>query len=132
MIVIPEADLLGPVMFTRKSVLATTLAITAGMLVFAAASSILVTRPLATLTKVMMNATNMDFSALQDGYLDRRSSIRELAAMQVVFSIMLKRFASAIQSNRNLVGPKAAQHRNSSATPVAKVNTNVKGTSADE
>ncbi|TPX56721.1 hypothetical protein PhCBS80983_g04323 [Powellomyces hirtus] len=119
MIIIPELDLLATVISTRKNVLTTSLAVAAGMLAFAAATSIIVTRPVAQLTKVMMQATNMDFSALQGGYLDQQSSIRELASMQVVFSTMMKRFASAIQTNRSLVDPKAS-HRSRSAAPVVK------------
>ncbi|KAI9105876.1 hypothetical protein DFS34DRAFT_33656 [Phlyctochytrium arcticum] len=120
MIIIPELDLLGTVISTRRNVLVTSVAVAVGMLAFAAATSILVTRPVAQLTNVMKQATAMDFSALQGGYLDKQSAIRELASMQVVFSIMLKRFAGAIQSNRNLVGPKQSQHGSGTAPgPVA-------------
>ncbi|KAJ3002841.1 hypothetical protein HKX48_002075, partial [Thoreauomyces humboldtii] len=100
LLVIPEADLLGAVTSTRRKVLASSLAIAFAMLLFAAATSMVVTQPVRILTQVMVQATNMNFVALQEGYLERHSFILELAEMQLVFATMLKRFAGAIQINK--------------------------------
>lgn len=56
-----------------------------------------------TIRKTLSNATTFDFSALREGYLDRRSVFKEISEMQDVFAKMLSKFAEAIQSNKNLV-----------------------------
>ncbi|KAJ3004243.1 hypothetical protein HKX48_001356, partial [Thoreauomyces humboldtii] len=85
MLVIPEDDLLGPLKVTRKKVLGASLGIAIAMLAFAAATSAFVTRPVTRLTVVMGQATNMDFSAIQGGFLGNQSRIVELSKMQHVF-----------------------------------------------
>ncbi|KAJ3006090.1 hypothetical protein HKX48_000304 [Thoreauomyces humboldtii] len=54
--------------------------------------------------RVMLAATEMDFSALTAGYLHHTSRVREVAIMEQVFSTMLMRFAMAIDRNRQLMG----------------------------
>ncbi|KAJ3167327.1 hypothetical protein HDU88_002247 [Geranomyces variabilis] len=51
---------------------------------------------------IMQQATGMDFSALQSGYLNQRAHITEIATMQTVFSSMMEKFAAAIKANRAL------------------------------
>ncbi|KAJ3159513.1 hypothetical protein HDU86_001522, partial [Geranomyces michiganensis] len=104
MLVIPQADLLGPMVSTRKKVLTTSLVVAFAMLLLAVATSVIVTHPVRRLTIIMGQATKMDFSALQGGYLKNQSWILELARMQEVFGTMLQRFAAAIQANKNLQG----------------------------
>ncbi|KAJ3168147.1 hypothetical protein HDU88_001585 [Geranomyces variabilis] len=121
MLVIPQADLLGPMASTRKKILATSLVIAFAMLAFAAATSVFVTQPVRRLTTVMRQATNMDFSALTGGYLASPPWIRELALMQDVFGTMLKRFAAAIAANKSLQGTSrqaasGVQHQATAAT----------------
>ncbi|KAI8820884.1 uncharacterized protein EV422DRAFT_530553 [Fimicolochytrium jonesii] len=99
---VPATDIIAPIVASRKKVIVTSVAVAVGMLFFAAASSFVVTMPLRKLSNVMKQATKMDFSALRDGYLDRKSVVSELAQMQEVFAIMMEKFANAIQSNKNL------------------------------
>ncbi|KAJ3006504.1 hypothetical protein HKX48_000097, partial [Thoreauomyces humboldtii] len=122
MLVIPEDDLLGPMKSTRKKVLGSSIGIAAGMLALAAATSALVTRPVRRLTAIMGQATNMDFTALQGGYLENKSRILELAKMQEVFGTMLKRFAAAIQANKNLnTGTRMTGQNSANAPPTSGV-----------
>ncbi|RKO86815.1 hypothetical protein BDK51DRAFT_38193 [Blyttiomyces helicus] len=44
-------------------------------------------------------ATNFDFNALESGYMEERSFVREISNMQDVFRNMLGKFANAIQVN---------------------------------
>ncbi|KAJ3151551.1 hypothetical protein HDU89_001994 [Geranomyces variabilis] len=107
---IAERDINEPIVQSRKKVLITSLCVAFGMLCFAAAASFIITIPLKKLTAIMKQATNMDFSALSTGYLDRKVPISELAEMQRVFSTMLERFAQAIQNNRDLNRPGNSIH----------------------
>ncbi|KAJ3166206.1 hypothetical protein HDU88_003429 [Geranomyces variabilis] len=104
LVAIPEDDLIGALKTANKKSAITASVVAIAMLAFAAAASVFVTVPLQRLTNVMTQATEMDFSALKDGFLDRGSVIREVTIMQQVFSKMLQRFAQAIQNNRRLVG----------------------------
>ncbi|TPX53670.1 hypothetical protein PhCBS80983_g06243 [Powellomyces hirtus] len=102
MLAIPENDLLGPLQASRKKVIGVSVGVAVAMLAFAAFVAYLVTRPLLELTAIMMQASNMDFSALQKGYLTKQLFVRELSVMQGVFNNMLQRFAKAIDTNRQL------------------------------
>ncbi|KAJ3185570.1 hypothetical protein HDU87_000193 [Geranomyces variabilis] len=113
---IAERDINEPIVQSRKKVLITSLCVAFGMLCFAAAASFVITIPLKKLTAIMRQATNMDFSALSSGYLDRKVPISELAEMQRVFSTMLERFAHAIQNNRNLNRPSNSIHSAAAST----------------
>ncbi|KAJ3137677.1 hypothetical protein HDU90_001627 [Geranomyces variabilis] len=113
---IAERDINEPIVQSRKKVLITSLCVAFGMLCFAAAASFIITIPLKKLTAIMKQATNMDFSALSTGYLDRKVPISELAEMQRVFSTMLERFAHAIQNNRNLNRPGNSIHSAAAST----------------
>ncbi|KAJ3013305.1 hypothetical protein HKX48_005832 [Thoreauomyces humboldtii] len=118
MVVIPESDLLGAIKAARKKVIGTSIGIAFAMLGLATATSFLVTLPLRRLTKVMQQATNMDFSALTGGFLAGRPQISELAIMQRTFETMLRRFASAIESNKKLqMGRMGVTSSLTSATP---------------
>ncbi|KAI8816848.1 uncharacterized protein EV422DRAFT_607366 [Fimicolochytrium jonesii] len=102
MLAIPQSDLLGPLKASRNKVIGVSVGIAVAMLAFAAFSSYFVTRPLRELTRIMVQASNMDFSALQQGYLKQTQFVRELGKMQAVFGGMLQRFARAIEDNRRL------------------------------
>ncbi|KAJ3149546.1 hypothetical protein HDU89_003597 [Geranomyces variabilis] len=102
LICIPESDIMGPIVASRKKVIGTSVGVAVCMLAFAAAMSFFVTAPLRKLTGIMQQATGMDFSALQSGYLNQRARITEIATMQTVFSSMMEKFASAIKANRAL------------------------------
>ncbi|KAJ3184584.1 hypothetical protein HDU87_003985 [Geranomyces variabilis] len=102
LICIPESDIMGPIVASRKKVIGTSVGVAVCMLAFAAATSFFVTAPLRKLTGVMQQATGMDFSALQSGYLNQRARINEIASMQGVFSSMMEKFAAQIKANRAL------------------------------
>ncbi|KAI8587078.1 hypothetical protein BDZ88DRAFT_426898 [Geranomyces variabilis] len=103
MIAIPESDVMGPIVASRKKVIGTSIGVAFAMLAFAAATSFLVSRPLRMLTEVMTRATGMDFSDLSSGYLLRKSRISEINAMQTVFGTMMTKFSTAIKANRALI-----------------------------
>ncbi|KAJ3146540.1 hypothetical protein HDU89_006225 [Geranomyces variabilis] len=102
LIAIPERDLLGPINEARKKVLVTSIVVAVSMLGVVGAASFLVALPIRRLTAVMLQATNMDFSALQSGFLKKQPKISELAVMQQVFETMLLRFAAAIEQNKKM------------------------------
>ena len=65
--------------------------------------------PLRKLSKIMEDATTYEFSALKDQKtVDSRSIILELEAMQASFFQMIKNFADAIQSNKELLNSKGS------------------------
>ncbi|KAJ3144583.1 hypothetical protein HDU89_008144 [Geranomyces variabilis] len=103
MIAIPESDVMGPIVASRKKVIGTSVGVAFAMLAFAAATSFLVSRPLRMLTEVMTRATGMDFSDLSSGYLLKKSRISEINAMQTVFGTMMSKFSTAIKANRALI-----------------------------
>ncbi|KAJ3020367.1 hypothetical protein HKX48_000896 [Thoreauomyces humboldtii] len=113
---IAESDIDGPIVESRRKVLITSIITAFAMLVVAAASSFLITLPLKSLTKVMKQATNMDFSALSGKTLDSRMPIRELSDMQQVFHEMLAKFAAAITANKRLQMPPGARQSFNSPT----------------
>ncbi|KAJ3144190.1 hypothetical protein HDU89_008925 [Geranomyces variabilis] len=95
---IPENDILGPIVASRKKV-------------------------------VMLAATQMDFSALNNGYLNEEARVSEIATMQKVFKNMMEKFAAAIKASRalnsNQIGSKNQQkvltstgHGGNSNTPI--------------
>ncbi|KAI8590391.1 hypothetical protein BDZ88DRAFT_109092 [Geranomyces variabilis] len=63
-----------------------------------------ITIPIRQLTRAMVDATKMDFSAVRNGYLHNKSWISELREMQNVFGIMLSKFSGAIERNKKLLG----------------------------
>ncbi|KAJ3008506.1 hypothetical protein HKX48_008492, partial [Thoreauomyces humboldtii] len=102
MVSIAEKDLDGPIVESRKRVLITSIVVAFGMLLIASAFSFAITLPLKNLTHIMKQATQMDFSALEGGFLERKIPIAELAVMQAVFAEMLHKFAAAIAANKRL------------------------------
>ncbi|KAI8585681.1 hypothetical protein BDZ88DRAFT_431915 [Geranomyces variabilis] len=106
MVVIPGNDLLGSIQESRRRVIITAVLVAVVMIAFAMGTTFLITLPLRVLTKVMGQATNMNFSAVKNGIFKQPSRIRELAIMQLVFGKMLTRFAEAIEANKRLMhGP---------------------------
>ncbi|KAJ3281324.1 hypothetical protein HK104_000087 [Borealophlyctis nickersoniae] len=75
------------------------------------------TLPLKTLGVRMSEVTQMKFSALEQGRLNRRSVIKEIANLEDTFHIMVKAFASGIKKNADLVGAR----RNTSSIPTSNV-----------
>ncbi|KAJ3187377.1 hypothetical protein HDU85_006665 [Gaertneriomyces sp. JEL0708] len=66
-------------------------------------ASFLCTIPLRMLGKRMAEVTQMKFGSLEDGALDKRSFIREIAHLEETFAIMVKAFAAGIRKNADLV-----------------------------
>ncbi|KAJ3176729.1 hypothetical protein HDU87_004868 [Geranomyces variabilis] len=106
MIAIPDEDLLGSIQESRKRVIISAVVVATAMVAFAVGTTFFITQPLRVLTRVMDQATNMDFSAVRSGFLKQHSRIKELAIMQQVFATMLKKFAEAINNHKRL-GPVA-------------------------
>lgn len=64
-----------------------------------------ITRPLQSITRIMVAATKFEFTALKDKELvTRRSFISEFASMESSFFKMVKNFADSISNNRKLMG----------------------------
>ncbi|KAI8916795.1 hypothetical protein DFJ77DRAFT_356598 [Powellomyces hirtus] len=132
MIAIPEDDLLSNIKESRKKVIGISVAVAVVMMGLAALLSVLVTLPIRKLIQMMEQATNMDFSSLKNGYLERTGFVKEIANMQIVFVGMLTRFASAIKANRAMAGAgvasaRAAGNKKDTSSPRAPV---VKNTAA--
>ncbi|KAJ3009069.1 hypothetical protein HKX48_008188 [Thoreauomyces humboldtii] len=102
LVVIPEKDILGTVRAAKKRAEQISIALGISLLVFALASTFLITLPLRRLTIMMRRACDMDFSLLKSGYLRHRSSIYEISTLQTIFATMLARFVNAIEANRLL------------------------------
>ncbi|KAJ3144189.1 hypothetical protein HDU89_008924 [Geranomyces variabilis] len=118
-IAILESDVTGAIEASKRKVIITSVTIALAMLAMAAALSFAVTLPLLRLTRIMRAATEMDFSAVKDGYLVQRSFIKEIARMQGVFAEMLTRFATAIERNRRLIRSTRPTNTSSMMGPAA-------------
>ncbi|KAJ3149003.1 hypothetical protein HDU89_004004 [Geranomyces variabilis] len=105
LIAIPEDDLITRIAASRKRVVATCIGVGIAMVVFAAGITVVIGLPLRKLTRIMTEATAMNFTSVRDGYLNQSSWITELARMEQVFATMLFKFAAAVDRNRLL-----AQH----------------------
>ncbi|KAI8587925.1 hypothetical protein BDZ88DRAFT_215067 [Geranomyces variabilis] len=105
MIAIPESDLAGTLFSSRKRVIGACVGVATGMLLFAGFVTFLITRPLRLLTRLMMEAAELDFRALHSGEIanQKPSRIWELSALEQTFERMLKRFADAVEKNRQLM-----------------------------
>ncbi|RKO93374.1 hypothetical protein BDK51DRAFT_29983 [Blyttiomyces helicus] len=110
-VTLPESDYLGTITATQHRLIGVAAGVAAAMLLMGIALSLLVTLPLRKFDNIMQqacigeaeemagaHAANFDFSALQSGYMDERSFVKEIASMQDVFGTMLRKFADAIQS----------------------------------
>ncbi|KAJ3046440.1 hypothetical protein HK097_000858 [Rhizophlyctis rosea] len=123
LLTVPRSDFFSAVDSAKKSILA--IGVSLGFLGFLCAifTSVIIILPLKRLISVMNDATNFDFSALRNGYLNRRSMFVEIAEMQEVFSVMMVKFASAIQSNKALVGRRVGEgSANPGSSSVPNVN----------
>ncbi|KAJ3148406.1 hypothetical protein HDU89_004737 [Geranomyces variabilis] len=105
MIAIPESDLTGPLVSSRNRVIGACVGVAAGMLLFAGFVTFVITRPLKLLTRLMLEASELDFSALHSGEVanQKPSRIWELSTLEQTFETMLKRFADAVEKNRQLM-----------------------------
>ncbi|KND04098.1 uncharacterized protein SPPG_01539 [Spizellomyces punctatus DAOM BR117] len=103
---VPRDDYLGTVNQTRKTVIAAVAGTVVGMTVVAVCVAYALVYPIRKLSETMVDATAFDFSAIRDGYLTQNSLFEplEIARCKEVFSIMLTRFATAIQVNKKLAG----------------------------
>ncbi|KAI8827092.1 uncharacterized protein EV422DRAFT_512606 [Fimicolochytrium jonesii] len=68
-------------------------------LVFTLATSVAFTVPLKALGLYMGEVTQMKFRFLEDGTIDSRSLIREIASLETAFAIMVRAFAAGIRKN---------------------------------
>ncbi|KAI8847393.1 hypothetical protein BC829DRAFT_490711 [Chytridium lagenaria] len=95
----PSDDFLSVIKGTTRFTIIFIVCTCVAAAVLAALLSWAISAPLMTLAKTMMQATQFDFSALSDGYLDKRSSVTEIGRVQGVFNEMMIKFAGAIKSN---------------------------------
>ncbi|KAJ3185071.1 hypothetical protein HDU87_002637 [Geranomyces variabilis] len=102
LIAIPENDLITRIAASRKRVVATCIGVGIAMVMFAAGITVVIGLPLRKLTRIMTEATAMNFTSVRDGYLNKSSWITELARMEQVFATMLFKFAAAVDRNRLL------------------------------
>ncbi|TPX53692.1 hypothetical protein PhCBS80983_g06231 [Powellomyces hirtus] len=110
MIAIPEADLLGSIAASRKRVIGTSVGVGVAMLAFAVAIAWLITMPLRRLTEVMSQATDMDFSAIRSGFLEKKSRVKELAVMEQVRAPSAQNISSLLADGLSSPARYAIQH----------------------
>ncbi|KAI9334588.1 hypothetical protein BDR26DRAFT_866874 [Obelidium mucronatum] len=81
-------------------------------------------RPLRVLTDIMRQATDFDFTAFEN-FKQRGNFIEELNVMESTFSLMLEKFAGAIQSNKAITGARGPTKPSSvdSSKPPSSSNT---------
>ncbi|KAJ3144383.1 hypothetical protein HDU89_008552 [Geranomyces variabilis] len=103
MVAIPQNDLLGAINMSRRRIIGTVIGTGLGMAVAAIGLVVAITIPIRQLTRAMVEATKMDFSAVRNGYLHNKSWISELCEMQNVFGVMLSKFSGAIERNKKLL-----------------------------
>ncbi|TPX67901.1 hypothetical protein SpCBS45565_g03430 [Spizellomyces sp. 'palustris'] len=103
---VPKDDYLGTMNKTRKTVIAAVAGTVVGMTVVAICVAYALVYPIRKLSETMVEATAFDFSSIRDGFLTHNSPFEplEIARCKEVFSIMLTRFATAIQVNKKLAG----------------------------
>ncbi|KAJ3276695.1 hypothetical protein HK104_003637 [Borealophlyctis nickersoniae] len=102
-VAVPREDFGGIDKSINKSIIIIAVLSTVGLMLIGAVSFGL-TMPLKTLGKRMSEVTQMKFSALEQGRLNRRSIIKEIANLEDTFHTMVKAFASGIRKNADLVG----------------------------
>ncbi|KAJ3096574.1 hypothetical protein HDU97_005775, partial [Phlyctochytrium planicorne] len=103
---IPSNDFLSVIRITFRNAIIFIVVFCVASLIIAGLLSWYLTAPLAKLAQSMVAATGFDFSDLKDGYLERRSFITEIGRLQGVFEEMLRKFATAIKSNKGLMQAK--------------------------
>ncbi|KAJ3411724.1 hypothetical protein HDV05_001784 [Chytridiales sp. JEL 0842] len=102
-LIIPSNDFLAGIKQSLRDIIIFVCCFCVGVFLVGLLLSWAITAPLRMLKNVMTQATNFDFSALQSGYLSRRSWLAEISTMEDVFNAMMVKFAEAIKSNRKLV-----------------------------
>ncbi|KAI8921996.1 hypothetical protein DFJ77DRAFT_6369 [Powellomyces hirtus] len=102
----PRDDFTAVLQSTRKTVIGAVAGTAVAMAVGSIFLAFGLVYPIRRLSQTMIQATSFDFSSIRDGYLTHSSIFEpaEIAQCKSVFSIMLKRFASAIEANKSLVG----------------------------
>ncbi|KAI8907081.1 hypothetical protein DFJ77DRAFT_188961 [Powellomyces hirtus] len=88
-----------------------------GGLIGIAIASIVFILPLRILGKRMEEVTQMKFSSLEKGSLDRRSFVKEIATLETTFATMVKSFAAGIRKNADLVSGHKRGGTTTSTTP---------------
>ncbi|KAJ3282292.1 hypothetical protein HK104_010972 [Borealophlyctis nickersoniae] len=120
-VAVPREDLFGGIdkSINRSIIIIAVLSVVG--LVLIGAVSFGLTLPLKTLGIRMSEVTQMKFSSLEQGRLNRRSIIKEIANLEDTFHIMVKAFASGIRKNADLVGRRGVTNTNTnSATNMNK------------
>ncbi|KAJ3285654.1 hypothetical protein HK104_009385 [Borealophlyctis nickersoniae] len=114
-VAVPREDFFGEIdKSINKSIIIIAVLSVVGLILIGVVSFGL-TLPLKTLGIRMSEVTQMKFSALEQGRLNRRSVIKEIAALEDTFHIMVKAFASGIRKNADLVGRRGPTNTNSTA-----------------
>ncbi|KND03800.1 uncharacterized protein SPPG_01257 [Spizellomyces punctatus DAOM BR117] len=121
---IPYADFYGTVDAAKRQIVYACIGLGISGFLIAIATSLIVILPIRRLNIVMGEALNFDFSALRNGYLQRRSAFKEIAEMQSTFALMLAKFATAIQNNKNLGNRKLSEKSSDPGRPAQTTTSN--------
>ncbi|KAJ3191275.1 hypothetical protein HK101_007924 [Irineochytrium annulatum] len=103
LLAIPSNDFVAVIRATMQQAIIFIVAFCVLALIVAILLSWAITSPLRYLSKAMGQATQFDFSALRDGYLDQRSAVSEIGQLQGAFNEMMIKFASGIEQNKALM-----------------------------
>ncbi|KAJ1564971.1 hypothetical protein HK096_005298 [Nowakowskiella sp. JEL0078] len=79
----PYSDVWGEIQATQNNTIIIIVVVTAISIALSVAFSYTLTKPVKVLGKVMGEVSSFNFGSLAKGYLDRRSSLEEIAQMQV-------------------------------------------------
>ncbi|KAJ1538374.1 hypothetical protein HK096_001583, partial [Nowakowskiella sp. JEL0078] len=116
----PYSDVWGEIQRTQNNTIVIIAVVTALSIALSVAFSYTLTNPVKVLGKVMGEVSNFNFETLAKGYLDRRSSLAEIAKMQQAFHTMVVKFAAAIESNKKLTGGSIAPVSQNDSTKAPK------------
>ncbi|KAI9097055.1 hypothetical protein DFS34DRAFT_133472 [Phlyctochytrium arcticum] len=119
-LVIPRSDFFRQVDMAKRQIVFACIGLGIAGFAIAIATSLIIILPIRRLNHVMNEATNFDFSALRSGYMKTLSPFLEIAQMETSFSLMLSKFADAIQSNRQLNQRKRSNNSAGGQTPSVK------------
>ncbi|KAJ3268619.1 hypothetical protein HK104_005329, partial [Borealophlyctis nickersoniae] len=108
-VAIPREDFFGAIDTSiQKSVVIIAVLSCVGVVLIGGVSFLL-TVPLKRVGNRMAEVTQMKFSALEQGRLNRRSIIKEIASLEDTFHLMVMAFASGIRKNADLVQGRRGQ-----------------------
>ncbi|KAJ3192980.1 hypothetical protein HK101_005629 [Irineochytrium annulatum] len=120
---LPRSDMFQAMDLAERNAVIIGATVAVGGILLTATMTFLTLRPLQKMAKSMTELTKFDFSSLESGALNSRSTMSEIRAIESVFDVMVKAFAGAIRENRALnSGSAFAKSSQSGKTAYGRVN----------